>query len=91
MPQLPGTVREYRRTATFTEANTPAGLLRDHATKDGTWALIVIEAGELEYVIESPLRRFQLTPELPGVIEPAVPHHVTLLGPVRFHLEFLAE
>src|SRR5690348_6628591 len=90
MPTLPPALREYKRTATFTEANTPAGLLRNHATKEGTWALIVIEAGQLEYAIESPFSEFLLTPELPGVIEPTVPHRVKLVGPVRFHLEFLA-
>lgn len=90
MPALPSEAREYKRSATFTEANVPAGLLRDHSTKEGTWALIVVEDGQLAYTIESPLRTFLLTPELPGVIEPTVPHRVTVIGPVRFHVEFLA-
>ncbi len=91
MPALPAAAREYKRTATFTEANVPAGLLRDHSTKEGAWALIVVEAGQLEYTIESPLCTFLLTPQLPGVIAPTVPHRVNLVGPVQFHLEFLAE
>jgi tellurite resistance-related uncharacterized protein len=90
MPVLPADVKEYKRTASFTEANLPAGLVRDHGTKPGVWALIVIEAGTLEYTIEDPVRTFLLTPELPGVIPPVVPHRVKVLGPVRFHLEFLA-
>ena len=89
MPALPAGAREYKRTATFHEGNVPAGLLRNHQTKAGTWALIVIEAGQLGYTIESPLSTFLLTPQLTGVIAPTVPHRVTLLGPVGFHLEFL--
>jgi len=91
MAALPPGAREYKRSATFTEGNVPAGLLQNHRTKEGTWALIVVEAGELEYTIESPFTTFLLTPRLPGVIEPAVPHRVKVRGPVRFHVAFLAE
>ena len=90
MPALPSGLRAYKRTATFTEDDVPAGLLRDHATKAGVWALIVLEAGTLEYTIEEPVRTFLLTPESPGVIPPVVRHRVTILGPVRFYLEFLS-
>jgi tellurite methyltransferase len=90
MPTLPPGAREYKRTATFTEATVPAGLLRDHRTKEGTWARIVVEFGQLEYTLESPLCTFLLTPHRPGVVVPTVPHRVKPLGPVRFHVEFLA-
>lgn len=90
MPALPEEAQEYRRSATFSEDNVPAGLLREHGTKPGVWALIVIESGQLDYTFESPLRTFLLTPEQPGVIPPVVPHHVTVIGPVRFHVEFLS-
>jgi len=89
MPVLPPDVRAYRRTATFTEATTPAGLLRNHRTKPGTWARIVVEAGQLAYELESPSVRFLLSPPEVGVIPPVVPHAVRILGPVSFHLEFL--
>ena len=91
MPALPPGAREYRRSATLTEANVPAGLLQNHRTKEGTWALIVVEAGELEYTIESPFRTFLLSPSLPGIIEPTVPHRVKVAGPVRFYVAFLAQ
>ena len=90
MPALPPGLREYKRTATFTRDNVPAGLLRDHDTKAGVWALIVIESGSLEYTMEEPVRTFVLTPEVPGVIPPVLRHRVKLLGPVRFHVEFLS-
>jgi tellurite resistance-related uncharacterized protein len=90
MPPIPDGVQEYRRSATFTEDNVPAGLLREHGTKPGVWAVIVVESGQLDYTFESPFRTFLLGPERPGVIPPEVPHHVTVIGPVRFHVEFLA-
>ena len=62
MPALPEAAREYRRSATFTQDTVPAGLLRDHGTKPGVWALIVIESGQLDYTFESPLRTFLLDP-----------------------------
>jgi tellurite methyltransferase len=89
MPVLPAALREYKRTASFSEGDVPAGLLREHGTKPGVWALIVVETGTLEYTIEKPLRTFLLTPGVRGVIPPVVPHRVKLLGPVRFHVEFL--
>jgi tellurite resistance-related uncharacterized protein len=89
MPAPPEGAREYRRTASFTEATLPAGLLRDHRTKPGVWAKIVVEAGTLELTLEASQRRFLLTPERPGTAPPDEPHHVTIVGPVRFHVEFL--
>ncbi len=91
MPALPAAAREYKRSAIFTEDTVPAGLLKDHTTKEGTWALIVVEAGQLEYTIESPFCTFLLTPQLQGVIAPTVPHRVKLLGPVRFYVAFLSQ
>jgi tellurite resistance-related uncharacterized protein len=89
MPELPAGVAAYKRTATFTEETVPVGLLRDHRTKPGVWAKIVVEAGLLEYTLDSPSRTFTLTPENPGIAPPIAPHHVTPVGPVRFHVEFL--
>ena len=46
----PDQIREltpYKRTPSFSEATVPAGLLADHATKEGVWALIQVEDGAL--------------------------------------------
>lgn len=83
----------YKRTPSFTEENVPAGLLADHDTKEGTWGLIVVEKGQLRYIVDDPRRPRSeriLTPDTdPGVIEPTVRHRVAPLGVVRFHVEFL--
>ena len=89
MPTLPEAVRPYKRTTTFTEVTVSSGLLRDHHTKAGVWALIVVETGRLGYTLDSPAFTFVLTPERPGVIPPEIGHRVTVLGPVSFYVEFL--
>jgi tellurite resistance-related uncharacterized protein len=87
MAAVPEGVTPYKRTPTFSEDTVPAGLLRDHRTKPSTWAHIVVEEGKLEYVCDR--GTFVLQPSARGVIEPGVPHHVRLLGPVRFHVVFM--
>jgi tellurite resistance-related uncharacterized protein len=90
---LPADVTPYARTAEFTETTVPAGLLRSHTTKDGSWGLIHVIEGSLAYRITDSRRAAQetiLSPDgEPGVVEPTVLHEVQLLGPVRFYVEFL--
>ena len=90
---LPDGLHAVRRTPDFTEGSVPDALLRDHATKEGSWGLIRVESGRLGYFVTD-LRRIPfetiLTPESgPGVVEPTILHHVEPLGAVRFHVEFL--
>lgn len=87
MAVVPDGVVPYKRTATFTEETVPAALLHDHRMKPGTWAHVVVEEGKLEYTCDR--GTFFLKPGIQGVIEPEVPHHVRLLGRVRFHVVFL--
>lgn len=89
---LPHDVSPYHRTAEFTEATVPAGLLRAHTTKAGTWGLIHVLEGELTYRIEDPRRPTStvlLTPkDPPGVVEPTILHSVAPGKTVRFYVEF---
>ena len=93
MSRLPKGLQCYKRTATFTEATVPTGLLADHSTKDGVWGLIHIEAGELRYVMTDPRRAATcqtLTAATePGIVEPTILHRIEPAGTVRFHVEFL--
>ena len=90
---LPDDVEPYARTAEFTEATVPAGLLRSHTTKPGAWGRIHVLEGRLAYRITDPRRppsEAILSPDgEPGVVEPTVLHEVEPLGPVRFYVEFL--
>jgi tellurite resistance-related uncharacterized protein len=90
--ELPKSARPYRRTADFTEASVPAGLLKAHTTKEGSWALIHVLEGRLAYRVVDPRRPTSetiLSPsEPPGVVEPTILHEVEPLGAVRFYVEF---
>ncbi len=89
MPALPDGVAMYKQTAEFDERTLPEALRSRHALKPGTWGRIVVLEGRLLYVIErEPQAAFVLTPELPGIVAPKVPHHVEPRGPVRLRIEF---
>jgi tellurite methyltransferase len=53
------------------------------------WALIHVTAGELRYVVDGlDGRQLKLRPGVTGTVAPGVVHHVEVVGPVRFHVEF---
>jgi tellurite resistance-related uncharacterized protein len=87
---LPPDVVPYRRTREFTESTVPDALRRRHTTKAGTWARIHVLEGSLRYrILEPAAEEHVLSPDVPGVVEPEVPHEVEPLGAVRFFVEFL--
>jgi tellurite resistance-related uncharacterized protein len=102
MPQLPHNVVKYSQVPNnnhekvekvFTADTIPKGLLKQHSTKDGTWGVIRVLKGELEYVLEQSEEtlevKFHLTSDFRGVIEPKSLHHVSPLSPdVEFVVEF---
>jgi tellurite methyltransferase len=88
-PELPSGAVAYRRTGEFTERTIPDGLKREHRTKRGVWATVVVEAGKLRLVLEgAPGHVRMLVPGSRAVIAPEAPHHVEAIGPVRFYVEF---
>ena len=89
MKSLPESVSAYARTAVFSAQSIPEGLRKSHRTKAGTWAKIVILEGRLRYrILEPELREFELSSDVPGVVEPQVPHEVEAVGNVSFYVEF---
>ncbi|HEU4616560.1 MAG TPA: DUF3565 domain-containing protein [Gammaproteobacteria bacterium] len=86
--ELPAHFVAYKRTPELTESTVPAGLRRDHTTKEGVWAKIVVLEGRLRYVVESLGTDVELDAERPGIVVPEVPHRVEPLGQVRFFVEF---
>ena len=89
MKKLPPEVSAYKRTPEFTRETVPGGLLSAHQTKAGTWGLIVVLEGTLEYrILEPEPQTIQLTENLPGVVEPTILHEVEPRGEVRFYVEF---
>jgi tellurite resistance-related uncharacterized protein len=87
MAAMPPDCAAYKRTPSFTHETVPAGLLRDHHTKPGVWAQIIVEEGKLEYTCSRGV--FVVRPGIAGIVEPELPHHVRPLSAVRFHVVFL--
>jgi len=90
MSKLPDTVKKYAESPIFTEDSVPKKLLGVHDTKPGVWGRLVVLEGNLDYVILGPpVTRQTLDENTNGIIEPTIPHHLELKGPVRFKVEFL--
>jgi tellurite resistance-related uncharacterized protein len=87
---LPDGLVAYKRTPVFDQDTLPAGLLRNHSTKPGVWALIHVLEGRLRYRVVEPPQETVLTPGNPGVVRPQQVHEVQPIGPVRFFVEFYA-
>lgn len=95
MPELPPNVEKYSQVPSlelaFTATTIPDGLKKDHTTKARTWGVIRILKGKLEYIIDG-TESFELSPSLPGIIQPERKHHVkALTDDVEFVVEFHRE
>jgi tellurite resistance-related uncharacterized protein len=87
--EMPDGLLAYSTTKSFDAASVPESLRTRHATKEGVWALVHVASGRLRYVVDAlDGTVFELDPEHPGVIAPAMLHHVEPIGPVVFHVEF---
>ncbi|PZD71150.1 putative S-adenosyl-L-methionine-dependent methyltransferase TehB [Acaryochloris thomasi RCC1774] len=89
MKALPFDAISYKKTPVFTQATMPKALLERHSSKAGSWGKIWVLSGQLCYRILTDLPGdYTLTPDLPGIIEPQVFHHVEPMGAVEFYVEF---
>lgn len=79
-------LESYKRTPTFTEDSVPAGLLRDHRTKEGVYGRICVEAGHLRYTDADGERVLEAGDV--AIARPQQTHAVAPVGMVRFHVEF---
>lgn len=87
MKKLPDNVRAFSWTKSFTPKTVPRGLLKNHSTAEGVWALIRVESGELEYTIGEDEVHI-LSSDKYGVVEPTVIHHVRPINDTSFFVEF---
>jgi tellurite resistance-related uncharacterized protein len=74
----------------FTKSTIPKGLLKKHNTKNGTWGIIQVNQGKLQYVIDDGPHKgmYKLDPQTRGVIEPQVFHSV---APISDDVSFVVE
>lgn len=78
----------YRSTPEFNQDTVPKGLLANHSLKKGAWGKLVVLDGEVAFHEGS--ERTVVTPQIEHTILPEVVHHLELVGPVRFRVDFLA-
>lgn len=84
---LPAGLELARTTDEFDEHTVPAGLLRDHRVAAGVWGRLIVRSGALQFGFgDDP--EFGVAAGDSVVIPPARLHHVALVGPVRFVVEF---
>ncbi|EEC47589.1 predicted protein [Phaeodactylum tricornutum CCAP 1055/1] len=102
MQTLPSNVVKYSQVpkqGVFTADKIPKGLLKSHTTKAGTWGMIRVTQGQLEYQIHNevegtesggtPLKIVLEGPDGRGIVEPTVKHQVKpLTDDVQFVVEF---
>ena len=89
MTRFPKGLTQYSETPLFTAESVPDKLLKAHATKDGVWGKLQVLEGGLHYVLPGPpASRSFIGAGDHGVIEPTVPHHLELAGPVAFKVVF---
>lgn len=92
MKDIPASAKSYKKTPEFTEDTVPAGLLKAHQTKAGTWGKINVTEGKLHYrILEPEFEELLLSNEKFGVVEPTILHEVEPVGKVRFHVEFFRD
>jgi tellurite resistance-related uncharacterized protein len=63
-------------------------LKKDHLTKAGIWAKIVVNDGKLRYCVDALHADAELSQNHFGIVVPEVPHRVEPVGMVGFFVEF---
>lgn len=85
---MSGSLKPYKRTPVFDEITLPAGLRKDHRTKEGVWGIIRILEGQVRYEVIDPPAETILDPKNPGLVLPNQLHLVEPLGPMKMQVEF---
>ena len=86
---LPPGLVHYSESPVFTPENLPEKLRTAHTTKAGTWGLLQVESGIVQFFVDvEPYPQAIVTAGKTVVIEPGVPHHVEFALPGSFRIEF---
>ena len=86
--ELPEHFISYKQTPVFSEESLPDGLKKDHSSKTGVWAKIIVTEGKLLYRVAALDTEMELSRNQAGIVVPDVLHCVEPLGAVRFFVEF---
>ena len=86
---LPEGVEKYAESPLFTAGKVPESLQKSHSTKEGTYARLVVTAGEVQYFKvgeKTPLSTIKTGDAF--IILPAEEHFVKVTDDAEFFLEF---
>ncbi|WP_338242378.1 DUF1971 domain-containing protein [Aurantiacibacter hainanensis] len=91
----PDSVEAYRTIGPFDTAGLPAGLLKEHRLKEGTWARLTVLSGEIGFAWDDTANEGEAVVLREGEsidVPPTVPHHLEVQdGDFSIELTFLAE
>lgn len=85
------TTAPYASSPIFDEQSLPDALRKDHRTKDGTWGVLRVLAGEVRLVFIDPPSQRIVTPDTPALIAPQATHFLEVLGKMSMRVEFYRE
>lgn len=85
---LPEGLELARTTDVFDQDTVPAGLLRAHRVAPNVWGRLVVHSGALDFAFEDVAAAVEVRAGEHVVIPPERPHHLRIIGPVRFAVEF---
>jgi len=89
---LPVGLTAYKKTPVFTQETIPKGFRKAHSTKQGTWGLIKVISGQVNYVVDYlDDKTLKLDQHAHGVISPQMEHHLEVIGDVELYVEFYAK
>ncbi len=89
MPRMPACAESYKQSPVYDADSLPAGLLRSHRLRAGSWGRIEVHAGWVHYVLEDEGDcTLVLRPGVDGVVAPERPHHIALDPGARVQVHF---
>lgn len=90
---LPANAASYRALGPWTADEIPAGLKGQHQLKAGSWAVIKILSGRIDFAWDDENARPSTTLEtgMKLTVPPLVLHHLVVTGPVEVSLSFYRE
>lgn len=90
LAEPPAHLRLVRTSEEWGEETLPPGLRRRHRLGGGTWGLLRVHGGRLAFSMACtpPIER-ELGAGECQAIPPGVPHHISVIGPLRCAIDFL--
>ena len=88
-PYLPADAESYRALGPFTLETIPKGLWREHNLKEGVWAVLSVQQGQIRFCWDDEQGGAHLLGQgMRFLIPPTIPHHLEQMEPVIISLTF---